>query len=236
MARLLSYLRERAPQWRREFAETMKDYLFIVMVGFLLGLGFWLATVFVPVNARAAESIPRAAYQYRDILIRSARATWGLDAPVAVLAAQVHTESRWDAAAVSPVGAMGLAQIMPGTAAWLPDVAPALRGKTPAPYNPGWALRAMCEYDLWLWERVGGATDCDRISFALSGYNGGLGWVRRDRAKARDKGLDPELYAAVAPVNAGRSRAAWTENRDYVRRIMDRQTLYLTWGPGVACD
>ena len=193
-------------------------------------------------QAHAAESIPRAAYQHRDTLIRAAHAVWGLDAPVAVLAAQVHTESLWKADAVSPVGAMGIAQIMPSTARWLPDIAPALRGGSPAPYNPGWALRAMCEYDLWLHDRQSamsaGATlaPCDRMSFALSGYNGGLGWVKKDRIKARDRGLDPDRYEQVSTVNAGRSRAAWKENRDYVRRIMARQELYLSWGPGVACE
>ena len=195
-----------------------------------------------PISVHAAERIPRAAYQHRDTLIRAVHAVWGLDAPVAVLAAQVHTESLWKADAVSPVGAMGIAQIMPSTARWLPDIAPALRGTSPAPYNPGWALRAMCEYDLWLHDRQSamsaGATlaPCDRMSFALSGYNGGLGWVRKDRIRARDRGLDPDRYAAVATVNAGRSRAAWKENRDYVRRIMARQELYLSWGPGVACE
>lgn len=193
-------------------------------------------------HTHAAESIPRAAYQHRDTLIRAAHAVWGLEAPVAVLAAQVHTESLWKADAVSPAGAMGIAQIMPSTARWLPDIAPALRGESPAPYNPGWALRAMCEYDLWLHDRQSamsaGATlaPCDRMSFALSGYNGGLGWVRKDRIRARDRGLDPDRYEQVATVNAGRNRAAWKENRDYVRRIMARQELYLIWGPGVACE
>ena len=234
----LSYLwlRDRAPRLWREFCGCMADALSIVLIGFLLGLGFWFALVVLAAPAHAAETVPRVAYQYRDTLIRAAHATWGLDAPVAVFAAQVHTESRWDAGAVSPVGAQGLAQIMPDTAKWLPEVAPALRGRSPAPYNPGWALRAMCEYDLWLWTRVVGATACDRMAFALSGYNGGLGWVRKDRAEARDRGLDPDVYAAVATVNAGRGKFAWRENRDYVRRIMDRQALYLTWGPGVTCD
>ena len=223
--------------------DTLKNWLAILNAAGAIILLIALTTALFLVDmGRAAEGIPRAAYQHRDTLIRAAHAVWGLDAPVAVLAAQVHTESLWKADTVSPVGAMGIAQIMPSTARWLPDIAPALRGTSPAPYNPGWALRAMCEYDLWLHDRQSamsaGATlaTCDRMSFALSGYNGGLGWVRKDRIRARDRGLDPDRWAVVAAVNAGRSRAAWKENRDYVRRIMARQELYLSWGPGVACE
>ena len=143
-------------------------------------------------QAHAAESIPRAAYQHRDTLIRAAHAVWGLDAPVATLAAQVHTESLWKADAVSPVGAMGIAQIMPSTARWLPDIAPALRGESPAPYNPGWALRAMCEYDLWLYDRQSamsaGATlaPCDCVhalgqrQFVVGGHAGLPGKIKGD--------------------------------------------------------
>ena len=223
--------------------DTLKSWLAILNAAGAIILLIALTTALFLVDmGRAAEGVPRAAHQYRDTLIRAAHAVWGLDAPVAVLAAQVHTESLWKADAVSLVGAMGIAQIMPSTARWLPDIAPALRGESPAPYNPGWALRAMCEYDLWLYDRQiamsAGATlaFCDRMSFALSGYNGGLGWVKKDRIKARDRGLDPDRYEQVSTVNAGRSRAAWMENRDYVRRIMARQELYLSWGPGVACE
>jgi len=56
---------------------------------------------------------PQAALQYRSLLIRTAHADWGLDAPVAVFAAQVHQESAWRPDAVSHVGAQGLAQFMP---------------------------------------------------------------------------------------------------------------------------
>ena len=145
-----------------------------------------------PISVHAAERIPRAAYQHRDTLIRAVHAVWGLDAPVAVLAAQVHTESLWKADAVSPAGAMGIAQIMPSTARWLPDIAPALRGQSPAPYNPGWALRAMCEYDLWLHDRQSamsaGATlaPCDCVhalgqrQFVVGGHAGLPGKIKGD--------------------------------------------------------
>ena len=67
-----------------------------------------------------ASDIPRAAERHRAELIRVSRAVWGLEAPVAVFAAQVHTESWWRNGTVSPAGAQGLAQFLPSTAEWLP--------------------------------------------------------------------------------------------------------------------
>ena len=235
--------------WVKEFSSAIlkwtklgiTTFLQLYGIGFIIGLGFWVAFLLVRAcgafHAKAAETtIPRAALEYRSPLIRTARAVWGMNAPVSIFAAQIHTESQWEEGARSPVGAEGLAQFMPSTSAWLPSVAPSLKGEKPAPYNPGWAMRAMCEYDLWLWKRIkSAASACDRMAFVLSGYNGGLGWVQKDRARARDKGLDPAHYEQVATVNAGRSRAAWKENRDYVRRIMTRQHLYIKAGWGRGC-
>lgn len=195
-----------------------------------------LILALVSVSAHAAEvTIPRAAAQYRAELVRSARVVWGLNAPIAVFAAQVHTESWWRNDTVSHVGAQGLAQFMPATAAWLPKVAPET-GK-PAPFNPGWSLRALCTYDKWLWDRTGGVNDYERMAFTLSAYNGGQGWVNRDKAKARKLGVDASRwFGHVENVNAGRSRAAFAENRQYPRRILrERQQAYVRagWGPGI---
>ena len=191
---------------------------------------------FCAVPAHSAEvSIPRAAQQYRATLTRAAHATWGMDAPVSVLAAQIHTESGWNNEARSPVGAQGLAQFMPSTAVWLPEVAPET-GK-PEPFNPGWSLRALCTYDRWLWERNDGASDYERMAFTLSAYNGGQGWVNRDKKLARQRGLDAaRWFGGVETVNAGRSAAAFRENRNYPRLILQkRQYAYIRagWGPGI---
>lgn len=208
----------------------------LMATGFTVGVGFWLALGFLCGLAHAAEvTIPHAAQQYRATLVRAAHATWGLDAPVSVFAAQVHTESWWRNNTVSHVGAQGLAQFMPATARWLPSVAPET-GK-PEPFNPGWSLRALCVYDQWLWDRVAGHTDFERMAFTLSAYNGGLGWVNRDRKKARSLGLDDRVwFNAVENVNAGRSAAAFRENRNYPRLILqERQYAYIKagWGPGI---
>ena len=52
-----------------------------------------------------ASDIPRAAERHRAELMRVSRAVWGLEAPVAVFAAQVHTESWWRNGTVSSAGA-----------------------------------------------------------------------------------------------------------------------------------
>lgn len=204
--------------------------------GIAFALGLWLTSLIFPIHVHSAEiAIPRAAEQHKATLTRAARTYWGLDAPVAVFAAQVHTESWWRNDTVSHVGAQGLAQFMPATARWLPTVMPET-GK-PAPFNPAWSLRALCAYDRYLWERVSAWSGYERMAFSLSAYNGGLGWVNRDKAKARKLGKDDRRwFGHVADVNAGRSLAAFQENRQYPRRILlERQRAYVKagWGPGI---
>lgn len=229
-------MRDRLKRYALLLTEWTCNALALLSVGFLLGAGWLLALLLFANLAHASEvTIPRAAQQYRATLVRAAHATWGLDAPVSVFAAQVHTESWWRNNTVSHVGAQGLAQVMPSTAKWLPSVAPET-GK-PEPFNPGWSLRALCAYDKWLWERNDGASAYERMAFTLSAYNGGQGWVNRDRRLARQRGLDAaRWFGAVATVNAGRSAAAWKENRNYPRLILqERQYAYIKagWGPGI---
>lgn len=188
-----------------------------------------------------ASNIPRAAEKHRSELIRASRAVWGLEPPVAVFAAQVHTESWWRNETVSSAGAQGLAQFMPSTAAWLPQVVPDLEREAgrPAPFNPGWSLRALVSYDRWLWERLTGADDCQRMAFVLSSYNGGIGWLGRDRKLAERQGYAADhWFGQVEEANAGRRASAFRENRRYVRLILlERQCWYSRagWGSGIPC-
>lgn len=184
-------------------------------------------------QANASEP-PTDALKYRSDVIRSARVDWGLNAPVADFAAQLHQESGWNPAARSPVGAQGLAQFMPSTADWLSGLMPHLASREP--WNPGWAIRALVSYDRWLWQRVTVPDSCERMAMTLSAYNGGLGWVNRDRRLARTRGLDDaRWFGAVETVNAGRSVANWRENRHYPQRILhELAPRYLSWG-GASC-
>lgn len=183
-----------------------------------------------------ADSIPNAAQQHRAVLVRSAHAVWGLDAPVATFAAQVHQESRWRNDARSPVGAEGLAQFMPTTTEWIAAAYPKQLAN-PQPYNPGWAMRALVQYDLYLHKRNQASTQCDHWAMILSAYNGGQGWINRDRRLALAKGADPlAWFDSIERFNAGRSIANFKENRHYPRAILFKwEPLYVGsgWGNGV---
>ena len=184
-------------------------------------------------TAQAAGS-PAQAERYRRDLIRSARYVFGMQAPVAVLAAQVHQESGWDANARSAY-ASGLAQFTPGTARDMARLYPRELGKA-APLNPGWALLALCRYDKQLYESMSfAATEADRWAFTLSAYNGGPGWIPRDRAAAKAQGLDPaRWWGNVERANGGRAPQFVRENRDYPHKIIVvHQPRYRIWGPGV---
>lgn len=178
-------------------------------------------------EATVFDAAPPASRPYRDALVGACRYDWGLDGPCALFGAQVEQESGWNPDARSPY-AGGLAQFTPATADWIDDAYPDLGPNQP--YSPAWALRALVRYDKHLFDRASGATRCDRHSFALLGYNGGEGWVRRDQAKATLLGLDAQRYEGVEKVNAGRNAAAFAENRGYVPSILKRQPKYRAWG------
>jgi len=191
------------------------------------------------VPATVSSPVPRAALAYRRLLVRTARMVFGMNAPVATLAAQIHQESLWRSGARSFAGAEGLAQFMPKTGTWIASLYPELGAA--APYNPAWAVRAMCRFDKWLFVRTKArAVDsaCERAAFTLSAYNGGETWVRRDQAATKAQGeYDSKRYFGHSErANAGRSKAAWRENRNYARRILGQwENLYeeAGWGLGM---
>lgn len=180
----------------------------------------------------AASDIPRAALKHRADLTRAAHAAWGLDAPVAAFAAQIHQESGWNPAAVSQVGARGMAQFMPATAQWW-CAANGLAASACQPANPIWAMRALVGYDRWLFERVRGASEFDRLWAALRAYNGGLGHWQKEAAT-----VSPALDRQTVDSACGKARrhaSFCPENLGYPRRILTLlQPRYLSWGRGVS--
>ncbi|GAB2642065.1 hypothetical protein GCM10027270_33100 [Nocardioides ginkgobilobae] len=95
-------------------------------------------------------------------LFNAAGAQHGVD-PV-LLAAMARTESSFDPSAVSPAGAQGLMQLMPGTAKGL--------GVTD-PFDPVQSVQGAAQLMRDLLDRFG------RVDHALAGYNAGPGAVLR---------------------------------------------------------
>lgn len=190
-----------------------------------------LAAIFVLMfqNEGFCTEIPAKAYSYREYLIKESRYVWGLEAPSSYFAAQIHTESLWNEKANSFAGAMGLTQFMPETVKWVGSVYKDLAKGNP--YNPKWAIRAMVRYNKYHFDKIKAEDFANTLAFTFSAYNGGLGWVLRDKEKARKYGYNPYVYfGSVEKVNAGRKKSAFHENRNYVTLIFNREKVYKKHG------
>lgn len=195
----------------------------------LLGVFMAVLGSFLVAIGAHADPMPRQAPLYRLELIRSARAVWGWEAPIAAFAGQIHQESRWRPNVCSPY-ACGLTQFTPSTAEWIHSVYGSELGPKDR-FNPTWAIRALVRYNRHLWENTTAADDCSRMVFVLWKYNGGPKWVQRDRALAKKNGKNPDVWSDVEPYNAGRRADFFKENRDYPRKILFKhQPIYRGWG------
>ena len=137
----------------------------------------------------------------------------------ALLWGLVRQESRFDPRAVSRSNALGLAQLLPGTAR---DVARALRESFTADsllFEPDRALRYGAFYLHQLMERFENVTPV-----ALTAYNAGPGKVRADWRLLIERG-GWALYCEMA---------ANADTQDYVRRILGYRQAYRDLKPVTA--
>jgi soluble lytic murein transglycosylase len=134
------------------------------------------------------------------------RAALDNEVPAWLLRALVREESYYDAAIVSSAGAVGLAQLMPDTAA---DLARQLRLASPDLRDPATSLRMGARHLGGLLWRV------DAPVKALLAYNAGLARVRTwERA---NPSLAADLLVETVP---------FAESRGYVRKIAVSALLY----------
>lgn len=220
--------------WLR-LAKKIGYLLWLGLIDLLQGalkvtLGIIFAVLLLAWAQQANAQIPTDAAKYKHQLRQQAHLIWGLDAPTSTFAAQIHQESHWKATARSHVGAEGLSQFMPSTAVWISGVYPDLADN--APTNPTWAIRALIRYDKFLIDRIAAENKCEHMAFALSAYNGGLGWVNKRKAKSSQP---QRCLNATCEINPGITAANQRENADYPRRILlKHEPLYVNagWGAG----
>lgn len=164
----------------------------------------WQAALKAPADARVLRAIfpwpNRAA-------VEAEAAEFGVDPWL--LVAIVRQESVFDAEALSPAGARGLAQLLPGTAALT------ARGLD-VTFYPEWIT--VPDLNLHL-----GAAHLDellrrfdgRVDAAVAAYNAGASPVRR--WLARDGAADPDQFLELIP---------YQETRGYVRSVLRNRELY----------
>ena len=191
-------------------------------------------------SAAARRKVPEAAYQYQRLIVTEAHTVFGLDAPISTLASQLDQESGWRWNVKSGVGAGGLAQFMPGTAADMARMYPTELG--PADINnPQWAIKAQQRYMRDLNRGFPGLTECDTWAFGLSAYNGGAGWVARDKRVCRGKpGCKDAIWFGNVEASPDTKRAPSNikENRGYPKRILLTLTpayVASSRGRGIEC-
>lgn len=132
-------------------------------------------------------------------------------------------ESAGRAGAVSPVGAMGLAQVMPGTFA---DIG-RKSGITGNPFDPLTNLRAGAWYMASLRKQFHTRRSADdRHSLALGSYNAGVGNIVRAQRIAGDP-VEWQPVSDALPQVTGRHAK---ETQDYVVKIWQYYRSYVAAG------
>ena len=122
----------------------------------------------------------------------------------------MRQESAFNPKARSVVGAMGLMQLMPGTARVVSTrYAPEQAGANP--YDPSTSMALGQAYISWLLNGVD-----DNLVRTAAGYNGGPGNVMKWDGSL-NAGQDPLLYIASIPLH---------ETRDFVQRVLANFWLY----------
>jgi membrane-bound lytic murein transglycosylase MltF len=138
-----------------------------------------------------------------------------------MLVAQGYQESQLDQSRRSPRGAVGIMQLLPKTAA---DKAVGIRGiDKDADLN----VKAGTKYLRYLMDTYlddPAVEPRNRFLFALAAYNAGPGNLRKFRAKARDMGLDPNIW--FGNVENGAAAIVGRETVQYVSNIYKYYVAY----------
>ncbi|MBZ0158381.1 MAG: hypothetical protein K8I29_19460 [Alphaproteobacteria bacterium] len=181
--------------------------------------------------AGSADAYPARAVKFFPVLKEEHRAAWP-ESDIGVLASQVAHESAWREAArrveKSGVVSYGLLQVLDVTLKDMQKRHASLRGIEPVQMlQARWGIRAGIFYDREMWRLCFFAADeTERYAMMLAAYNGGYGWLLRDRKLAEQKGHDKNRWFGHVELFSQRSREAFRINRRYPASILEHAEEY----------
>ncbi|MET0273689.1 MAG: lytic transglycosylase domain-containing protein [Phenylobacterium sp.] len=167
----------------------------------------------------APERMPsqkRASRAPSDYPMPALQPAAGFTVDKALVYAIAYQESRFNPGAISPVGAIGLMQLMPETAALASGDTRLKRDFTPL-FDPAYNMKVGQDYIVWLRDRGVGYD----ILRTVAAYNGGPGSVMKALSRV-GQDADPLLLIESLPAQ---------ETRDYVEKVMAAYWSYKRmWG------
>lgn len=184
-ARLAWAIRPDSPQLKRFLNTFVKDNREGTLFGNIIR-NRYIRNFDWAENASGEEELSR--YRALSSYFRKHGANYGIDPTL--LAAQGFQESRLDQSVRSPVGAIGVMQLLPSTASDKNVGIPNIEELEPN-------IEAGAKYMAFLRERYFSGPELDELNaalLALASYNAGPGRIRRLRGVAEERGYDPNLW------------------------------------------
>lgn len=185
---------------RFDFRNPPRAAVIAVILAISIGFGFLFDFICVCVEKRIyplgyVEYVERYATQY--------------GVPPEAVFALIKTESNFDAAAVSDVGAIGLTQLLPDTFLWLTDEVLYDHLEVGMLYDPETNVRYGTYYLSFLYDRYGS------WELAFAAYNAGPGRV--------SEWLEDDRYADG---EGGLKKIPFKETRRHVKKATDTMDVY----------
>jgi membrane-bound lytic murein transglycosylase MltF len=137
-----------------------------------------------------------------------------------LMAAQGYQESRLDQSVKSPVGAVGIMQVMPATAAGAPVKIPNISTEENN-IHAGTRLMHFLIEDHF---NEPGLTLRNKMLFAIASYNAGAAKIAQCRTVAKDMGYDPNIWFNNVEVAA--AKVIGRETTQYVSNIYKYYVCY----------
>ena len=177
-----------------------KGVMIALIAVLAIGLGF-LADFLI--TCLEKNSYPREYAEYVEVYAEA----YGV--PEGLVYAVIRTESSFDSGAVSPVGAVGLMQLMPSTFEWLTDDKLFEHLESGMLYDPETNIKYGTYCLSFLYDRYGD------WEVAVAAYNAGAGNV--------DGWLEDSEYADG---EGGLREIPFRETRQYVKKVTDAWDMY----------